>query len=162
MNNHIINLEINCTDFPSSLETTLRSAAFAALSTLSKNEIIELTILVCDDNYMQNLNRTYRGVDRTTDVLSFEERYQIPDSDATYLGDIALSYPTAARQAKFSGHQITAELSLLVAHGVLHLFGYDHLNAKDKIKMWDIQKQILTSLGFGEISTHGEEPDAQE
>jgi probable rRNA maturation factor len=86
----------------------------------------ELTILLCGDAFLRRLNARYRGKDRSTDVLSFpagDERH--PDGTRP-LGEIAISVPQAARQARAAGHSLARELRLLALHGYLHLLGYDH------------------------------------
>lgn len=160
MKNNIVNIELNYPDLPAHIEQTINLAADKALSTLAEEKQVELTVLVCDDDYMQELNLTYRGLDKTTDVLSFEDRFEIPGTDITYVGDIAISYPTAAKQASNFGHDLVAELSLLTIHGILHLFGYDHKDKKSKVEMWGIQSNIMASLGHPNIVTLADDVDA--
>ena len=75
---------------------------------------------------MRELNRRFRGRDSTTDVLSFPGDSAPDPEGRRHLGDIAISVPTAARQARVAGHGLQRELSVLVLHGYLHLLGYDH------------------------------------
>ncbi len=76
---------------------------------------------------MRRLNRTYRGKDRTTDVLSFSFREgAFADLHRQVLGDIVICLPTAARQAKEAGDTLQSEVDRLLVHGLLHLVGYDH------------------------------------
>lgn len=157
---HVINFEDNLLDSSSSIEPVIQRAARASLSFLSLDKQIELTILVCDDDYMQELNLTYRGLDKTTDVLSFENRFEVPGTEMTYIGDIAISHPTAQRQASRLGHELEAELSLLTVHGILHLFGYDHLDEVEKVEMWSIQSKIMASLGYPNIHLLTDDVDA--
>ncbi len=93
-----------------------------------------LTLLLTDDVRMQQLNQNFRGVNKTTDVLSFPAGDPLPGMEDVlpYLGDIAISLAIAGDQAKASGHSLIAELQLLAVHGVLHLLGYDHINPEDK------------------------------
>ncbi|HEV7958092.1 MAG TPA: rRNA maturation RNase YbeY, partial [Acidimicrobiales bacterium] len=94
----------------------------------------ELSIVLTGDAAIQELNRAYRGKNRPTDVLAFAQR----DGPLAYLagdilGDVVLSVPTARRQARAHGHNLVSELTMLLAHGVLHLLGWDHdTPAKDK------------------------------
>jgi probable rRNA maturation factor len=81
---------------------------------------VELSLVLSDDEFIHQLNREYRGKDRPTDVLSFEQ-----DPDAGVLGDIVISVPTARRQAKAHGHSTANEIEWLFLHGTLHLLGYD-------------------------------------
>src|SRR5437764_190517 len=91
-------------------------------------EHAELSILLCDDATMRVLNRRYRGLDRSTDVLAFAiaEGESLPRAGPVLLGDIVISLPTAARQARAAGKDLLGELTHLLAHGLLHLLGCDH------------------------------------
>lgn len=106
----------------------------------------EIGLQIIEDAQMQQLNLQYMGIDSPTDVLSFPVPFQNPDTGNPYLGDILISYPTAARQAEAAGHPVAEEICLLLVHGILHLLGYDHLTTEDKTAMWDIQNTILTAL----------------
>lgn len=89
----------------------------------------ELSILLCDDGAIRELNRDYRKKDRPTDVLAF------PLDDRRVLGDIAISIDTARRQARRARRTISAEVTMLVAHGLLHLLGFDHRTAAEERRM---------------------------
>lgn len=107
---------------------------------------------------MRRLNRTHLGEDHTTDVLSFpglagtgprptSRRRGVPgDVPHDYLGDIVISHPRAQAQARDAGHSVTAELQLLIVHGVLHLLGHDHDTPRRKKVMWAAQENILRGL----------------
>lgn len=87
----------------------------------------ELSVLFVGDQAMRTLNRRYRGKDRTTDVLSFSLREGgFPSIQPDMLGDIVISVPVAARQARQEGHSISREIDRLLIHGLVHLLGYDH------------------------------------
>ena len=105
-------------------------------------------IVLTDDQRVQALNREYRSLNETTDVLSFEMNERDPETGEMYIGDIIISIPTAQSQAENAGHPLTTELSLLVVHGTLHLMGFDHADPSEKQKMWDIQGTIMQSLGL--------------
>jgi probable rRNA maturation factor len=107
-----------------------------------------LTVKITGDQEILELNTTYRGIQKATDVLSFEADYFDPDLGSHYLGDVVISYPQAANQAETGGHPVEAELQLLTIHGLLHLMGYDHSSAKEKELMWSKQKQALDELGL--------------
>ena len=79
-----------------------------------------------DNEWLVILNKIYRGIDETTDVLSFNNEYVDLDSGVEYLGDIFISYPKTKEQAEIEGHRADQELELLIVHGFLHLLGYDH------------------------------------
>ena len=91
---------------------------------------VELSIALVDDQTIHQLNREYRSVDRPTDVLAFAMNEGLPEPTtpgvAELLGDVVISVPTARRQAQRSGRPLLAELTTLLAHGLLHLLGYDH------------------------------------
>ena len=85
-----------------------------------------LTIVLAGDTTVRRLNRTFRGKDKTTDVLSFpSDGEELPDGTRP-LGEIVISVPQAARQARAAGHSVGRELRILLLHGYLHLLGYDH------------------------------------
>jgi len=107
-----------------------------------------LSLIITDDEEMKKLNQTYRGINKTTDVLSFGGDFTDPDLDSRYLGDVIISFPQAEEQALRRGHDVDAELQLLAAHGVLHLLGYDHDTQSAKEVMWQVQTQILEILGL--------------
>lgn len=108
----------------------------------------DLTIVLTDDNALRDLNLRYAGLDRSTDVLSFEDGSLDPETDRTYYGDVIISVPAALRQAKTANHSLQEELTLLTVHGMLHLLGYDHAQAPDKERMWMTQTAIFSALGL--------------
>jgi probable rRNA maturation factor len=108
----------------------------------------DLTIVLTTDEVIQQLNAQYRGFDKPTDVLSFESGEINPETGIPYLGDIVISVPTASRQAHLAGHPIQNEIQLLVIHGLLHLFGYDHDTPAKKEQMWSLQSQFLQQNGI--------------
>ena len=101
-----------------------------------------MAVCLVSDLRMRELNRRFRGVDRTTDVLSFEGG---PDPEGgRHLGDILISVPKARVQAREAGHSLTRELRVLLLHGYLHLLGYDH--EKDHGTMNRLQRRLVRSL----------------
>ena len=125
----------------------LSQAARAVLDSQSTHPEEDVSLVLADDAQLQALNRQYRLIDAPTDVLSFPAGDVDPDSGAYYLGDVLISYPRAVEQATAGGHAVTAELQLLVVHGLLHLYGYDHLDAEGKAQMWALQANLLHQLG---------------
>lgn len=99
------------------------------------------TIVAMADEEIHQINNEFRGVDRPTDVLSFEEH--IDD----YLGDILISIETTKAQALEYGHSYERELLFLITHGFLHLNGYDHMNDNEEKEMFDLQRQLLNEYG---------------
>jgi probable rRNA maturation factor len=93
---------------------------------------------------MRSLNRQYRGKDRTTDVLSFPLREgRFSRVQPHVLGDIVLSLPAAARQAKAAGEPYHIEIERLLVHGYLHLLGYDHERSRAEARRMDGREQRL-------------------
>ena len=87
----------------------------------------QVSVTLVGDRAIRALNRTWRGLDRPTDVLAFSQREgEGGGLHPEVLGDVVISVATAARQARAAGHSLAAELELLVVHGVLHLAGHEH------------------------------------
>lgn len=108
------------------------------------------TLILTDDEEVHYLNKTYRNIDRTTDVLSFalNDTGKLP-GPINVLGDIYISIPKMKEQAVEYGHSEKRELSFLAVHGLLHLLGYDHtLGDKEEKEMFDLQKEILNEKGI--------------
>jgi rRNA maturation RNase YbeY len=110
-----------------------------------------VSVLLGGDRRMRGLNKTWRKRDRPTDVLSFpafEARSAIAAARrGAFLGDLVIDVPYAARQARLRGHATGREVQILLAHGLLHLLGYDH--ETDGGTMFRLQRRILLSA-FGE------------
>jgi probable rRNA maturation factor len=127
--------------------------AQAALAFEAQPPAVGMAIVITDDDEIHALNRYYREVDAPTDVLSFSalegDGFIGPPDEAPYLGDVIISYPTAARQAAEAGHAVAAELALLIVHGTLHLLGYDHAEESEQVRMWACQAAILEALAAG-------------
>lgn len=105
----------------------------------------ELSILLCDDRVMRRLNRRYRRVDRTTDVLAFPmSEGEAVRGSAALLGDVVISLPTASRQARRGGRRVRDEVTHLLAHGLLHLLGFDHATSAQERRM-RARTEILVS-----------------
>ena len=142
-------------EFPIS-EDLLKRAVSAALVHQSVSLDSELTVVLADDARLHELNRDYLGVDAPTDVLSFPASETDPETGARYIGDILISVPRAQAQADTGGYPLESEVQLLVVHGVLHLLGHDHAQAKEKARMWKAQAEILERLGLGQIQIREE------
>ena len=133
----------------------------------------EVSLTFVDDETIRELNRTYRGIDKATDVLSFpmedpplygedadesdggEEEEPVPEEADVdeqpiphLLGDIVISVPTAQRQSEAFGHSIDRELGFLFVHGFLHLIGYDHETPEEEKDMFARQEAILQHAGL--------------
>ncbi len=151
-------LHIDDTYTPDVEPDQLQNAAAVTLKLFSSNppDNFSVAISVTTTDVVQELNAQYRGIDKPTDVLSFENTPDpdFPDADpemANHLGDIVIAYPIAKTQANTSGHPVMAELTLLVVHGTLHLLGFDHDTPPNKEKMWLAQQQAMTQLGLTDI-----------
>jgi probable rRNA maturation factor len=96
-------------------------------------------IIMIDDEQMRNLNKTYRQIDKTTDVLSFEN----DDQKSKSLGDVFISLPMAKKQAIALNHSLMREIGFLAVHGYLHLVGFDHQTEEDEEIMIAEQNRIL-------------------
>ena len=105
-----------------------------------------VAVLVDGDDRLQALNRQWRGIDKPTNVLSFAAP-ESPGSDGRHLGDIAISYETAAREAKAEGKPLPDHMAHLSAHGFLHLLGYDHESDGDAEAMERLERTILARIG---------------
>ena len=108
------------------------------------NPATGLTIVLAGDAAVRSLNRTFRSKDKTTDVLSFPSGGgRLPDGSRP-LGEIVISVPQAARQARKAGHSLARELRILLIHGYLHLLGYDH--EVDDGRMMRLQSRLAQRL----------------
>jgi probable rRNA maturation factor len=96
----------------------------------------ELSILLTGDDQIQKLNHIYRGKNRPTDVLAFSQREgELGDPSDRLLGDVVVSIPTARRQAEARKRELGSEVTMLLAHGLLHLLGWDHETAAEDRRM---------------------------
>jgi probable rRNA maturation factor len=120
----------------------------AKLGSIPKNT--ELSILLVDNSYIKDLNYVYRNVNSATDVLSFAMN-ELSEGEPAFtftnevnvLGDIVISLEKAVEQSKEYGHSFERELGFLVAHGLLHLLGYDHETEAEEVVMRELEKKIL-------------------
>ena len=108
------------------------------------------SIIFIDDEKMHKMNLDYRGIDRTTDVLSFAlEDNDYIDSEIRELGDVFISIPKMKEQAIEYDHSEKRELSFLVCHGLLHLLGYDHTKSEEEERIqFGKQDEVLNSLNI--------------
>ena len=109
-----------------------------------------VSVTLVDNNFIHEINREYRHIDRPTDVISFafldnqEDKEQLLHGQGIIcLGDIYISIEKANEQAKEYGHSLNRELSFLFVHGLLHLLGYDHMTKEDEKIMFALQDEIL-------------------
>ena len=142
----------------------LRRTAARVLDQVLPEQACELSLVIADDDTLKRLNREYRGLDEVTDVLSFssthsghwegegeppttagdEVPFVLPPQEPRHLGDIIISLPQAARQASPGPSGLEAELAQLVVHGILHLLGFDHLDAQEEASMRTKERELLS------------------
>ena len=128
----------------------LRRVIIEALRREEVEGRVALSVVITDDETVQELNQQFRDVDAPTDVLAFgsgqESDFVTAPGEPAYLGDVVISYPRAVAQAEEYGHSINRELALLAVHGVLHLLGYDHVDEVERAEMWARQNEILSLI----------------
>ncbi len=124
---------------------------------------VELNVILTDNKEIQEMNKSYRDMEAPTDVLSFpmidyatpadfsgleeeEDDYFNPETGELLLGDIIISVEKVLEQSVEYGHSRERELAFLTAHSMLHLFGYDHMEEKDRILMEEKQRNVLNEL----------------
>lgn len=128
-----------------SVEAVINAAAAAALKAGGAAlEPTELTVLLADDATVADLNGRFRDKQGPTNVLSFPA----PESARPHLGDIALAHGVCAAEAAAQGKPLANHLSHLVAHGVLHLLGWDHQSDDEAEAMERLEREILAGLAI--------------
>ncbi len=152
-------------ELPFSAEDTARQVCEAALEAEMCPYEVQVNVMLTDNEGIRELNREYRGIDRETDVLSFpnvdfsregvfemdedsEADYFDPDSGELILGDIMISVDKVFEQAESFGHSARREFAFLVAHSMLHLCGYDHMEDGERLVMEEKQEAILQGLNI--------------
>ncbi len=144
-----------------------------AVSSVLESESCEphthVSVVIADDEVVRELNRQHRGLDENTDVLSFSFTHEgeyygegergaretdvdfvLPptQNDGVALGEIIISYPQTSLQAEQAGHPAVRELTVLLAHGILHLLGYDHEEPDDEVTMKEAEARAMQQLGL--------------
>ena len=129
-------------------EAELQTQIARILETLGETDC-ELSLLLTDDEEIQQLNRDYRDLDKATDVLSFpQDEDAVNETGAALLGDVVISTETAARQAEDHHLSFNEELILLAIHGILHLLGYDHERSPEDAKIMQDKTQAVFETLF--------------
>lgn len=151
--------------FPFSEEDTVRLVCEAVLAEEACPYEVQVNVLLTDNEGIHEMNRETRGIDRPTDVLSFpnvdferegvfdidenlEADYFDPETGELILGDIMISVDKVEEQAAAYGHSLRREFAFLVAHSMLHLCGYDHMEEQAAAVMERKQEKILEGLGI--------------
>ncbi len=149
-------------DLPFDAMDTARLVVDAALDYIKCPYEAEVNLLLTNDAEIREMNRQYRNIDRATDVLSFPMlEYETPgqfqafedmpdcfdpESGELLLGDIVLSMDRVAAQAEEFGHSLKREYSFLIAHSMLHLFGFDHMEDEERLEMEQKQREIMEKI----------------
>lgn len=148
-----------------SYETIIREIVEESLEYEDCPYEAEVNVVLTDNHEIQEVNREYREIDAATDVLSFpmiefesasdfglveddEEDYFNPETGELMLGDIMISVDKVEEQAEKYGHSQPRELAFLVAHSMLHLCGYDHMEEEERLVMERKQNEILERRGY--------------
>lgn len=138
-------------NFENNYEQDFTAIIEQALKTLGIEDDVEVSCVLVDDERIHEINREYRHIDRSTDVISFA----MEDNDQFYvegmprtLGDIFISVDHAKKQAEEYGHSLRREMCFLFTHGILHLLGYDHMTDEQEKEMLGLQDQILGALSI--------------
>ena len=151
--------------FPFDVNQVVEQVAEAVLDEEACPYEVQINVLLTDNEGIHRFNKEYRGIDKETDVLSFpnldfespadftieesrEADYFDPDSGELILGDIIISVDRVSEQAESYGHSTRREFAFLVAHSMLHLCGYDHMESEEAAIMERKQEQILSGLGI--------------
>ena len=152
-------------NFDFDIEEVVQSVALEVLDSENCPYEAQVNVLLTDNAGIRQFNKEYRDIDRETDVLSFpnldfeepgfyeidenmEASYFDPDSGELILGDIIISVDKVKEQAESFGHSLKREFAFLVAHSMLHLFGYDHEEIEEREIMEEKQREILQQLSI--------------
>jgi len=159
---HKTAMEINVIidgDFEGCPETGwLQSVVERVLMVQDVSANAELGLVITNQERVQELNRSYRGEDKPTDVLAFymtpaaeetgaeSSSFVVPPDGVLHLGEVIISYPQAVIQAKERQHSLKKEIAILIVHGVLHLLGYDHDKPEPERQMRTRETEILNFI----------------
>ena len=114
-------------------------------------ENTSFNLIIVDNEYIHELNKTYRNIDRETDVITFaleDEDSLVIGTDERILGDIYISIDKSRSQAEEYGHGLLRELAFLAVHGFYHLLGYDHMSQEEEKIMFKKQEEVLLEYGI--------------
>lgn len=156
----IISNEQNDFRIPTGVRMLVRRCCTAVLVQEKFDAPAEVSVTFVDDDEIHRLNKEYRNIDRSTDVLSFplgeNGVYDTNlDTGAKMLGDIVISIPHALDQADRYGHSLQREIGFLTVHSMLHLLGYDHVNGgMESVRMREKEEAVLTQMGLKRNSSY--------
>jgi len=142
----VIEIEIEDPAWTEALPDVEALTEAAALAALAQDGAQDegVVLLLTDDAAVQALNARFRDKDKPTNVLSFPA----PHNPERHLGDVALAYGVCVREAAEQGKPLAHHLQHLVAHGVLHLLGYDHMSDDEAEAMEGLERVVLAGLGI--------------
>jgi len=132
---------------PEALFRRAAEAAFSAAPPRAHGRY-QVTLVLVGDEEMRSLNRTWRGKDSATNVLSFPADDAI--AEPGFLGDVVLAYGTVAREAREQSIPLSDHAAHLVVHGTLHLLGFDHADDKQAEEMERLEREALATLGIAD------------
>ena len=110
----------------------------------------EVSLLLCDDGRIREINRAWRGLDKPTNVLSFPAAPRALLAKSPAVGDIAIAHETVAREAQEEGKTFRDHYMHMVVHGFLHLLGYDHETDAEAEEMESLEISVLQHLGVAD------------
>jgi probable rRNA maturation factor len=142
---------VNAEGWPENLEAVAETAIREALkqSEAKVTGVTEVSVVLTDDAEQRELNRQWRGLDKSTNVLSFPQIEPFAPVSGL-LGDITLARETVAKEAEEMDISFEAHFTHLVVHGFLHLLGYDHIEEEDAEEMEGLETDILATLGIAD------------
>ena len=153
---HEITVSINCTSEGQPDRSWFEGLSKKILDYLNLENPVEFSLAITDNTTIQQLNKTYKGEDLPTDVLSFsmsdEKEYSdrgnfiVPPDGIRHLGEVIISSPRALEQSRQYGNDLSTELEILLVHGILHLLGFDHGDTDDMIVMRAREAEILKNV----------------
>lgn len=130
------------------LKRFCRQVIRTAWAFMNATKCAEVSVVLADNDFVQKLNREYRGKDKPTNVLSFETGMKPVKGQPFIAGDIIVAYETVAREAREQNKKFSAHLAHLLVHGTLHLLGEDHLSNKQAEKMEAKEIKIMKQLKY--------------
>lgn len=138
----MITIQINTNIFPHANDDFIYRIADITLKRLKVDQS-DITIAIEGNKRLRELNRSYRGIDAATDVLSFSSDQINPETGIKYLGDVIISFPKTKIQASEQDHTVRDELATLIIHGILHLAGFNHKDKSSEKAMFSLQNELL-------------------
>lgn len=153
------------TEIPFDYELIAEKVMLQALEYIHCPYETQINLIITDNEEIKRINKMSRGIDKSTDVLSFpnvdflepgefelvdesEADYFDPESGELILGDIMVSFDKVLEQAKEYGHSVEREYAFLIAHSMFHLFGYDHETKEEAVEMERMQEEVLQILNI--------------